>query len=427
MKKIFTFCLALVASVGMSYATFTNFEIDLRGQQLGGTSSEGGSKYLVIDGPTYNYEDEEPVSYNAYFTFANFNGTQHGYTNLTAAVPVEAGNYKLTLGACGYGSGAGTVKDATKAETLASFNQQIEPNTKCYHLNEAENIVVATFKVTADQTINITCGNYTPYIKLEKLEAQEFIVTFAAEGAEGTVPASQAVVEGENMTIPANRTLYKEGYTLTGWNDGTATYAPGASYAPTANVTLNAVFTENTANLLTATEVVNVKWDFQTGQGAPTLTLQNNTGFLIAQAVVGTTPLDVKLIIDATNGKCNNASWTDWCQVNTNTQFTVPSKAGIVLRAFTMHDPNGTLDGLAQTSYESNVASYTNAEASGTSLLVNNANTYYRWIEVTYPASSTTSVDNTAVGNKAVKILHEGQLLIERDGKVFNPAGIRVK
>lgn len=180
-------------------------------------------------------------------------------------------------------------------------------------------------------------------------------------------------------------------------------------------------------NLLTASENVTVKWNFQTGEGAPTLTLEKNTGFLIAQAVIGTTPLDVKLIIDATNGKCNNASWGDWCQVITGTKFTLPSKADMVLEVYANSNPNGTLDGSAQKSYESKVATYSTTNTSGSSLLENNEDTYYRWIQATYPASAATAINNTAVGNKAVKVLRDGILLIERDGKCINAFGQSIR
>jgi len=172
-KTIFTILFALAASVGMSWATPTadlskNIAIDLRSQQLGGTNTEGGSKYLIIDSENnYTYVDAEPDAYNAYFVFDNFNGSQHGYTNLLVTVPVEAGNYLLTLGGCKYGTGTGNVKSAT-SETLASFNQK---TAACYDADPVNNSVYLIFTVAAAQSITIDCGNYTPYFALKKMAA----------------------------------------------------------------------------------------------------------------------------------------------------------------------------------------------------------------------------------------------------------------
>lgn len=172
-KTIFTFLFVLAASVGMSWATPTadlskNIAIDLRSQQLGGDGSTGGSKYLIIDSENnYTYVDDEPAAYNAYFQFQNFNGTQHGYTNLVVTVPVQAGNYLLTLGGCQYGTGTGNVKSATN-ETLASFDQK---TAACFSGNPAQNSVSLIFTVAAAQNITINCGNWTPYFAIKKMAA----------------------------------------------------------------------------------------------------------------------------------------------------------------------------------------------------------------------------------------------------------------
>ncbi|MBR2168469.1 MAG: hypothetical protein IJ920_09220, partial [Paludibacteraceae bacterium] len=56
----------------------------------------------------------------------------HGYQNVEAVVPVEAGNYRLTVGACQYGT-PGNVMSETNAE-LASFNSNLGEGN-CYHNN----------------------------------------------------------------------------------------------------------------------------------------------------------------------------------------------------------------------------------------------------------------------------------------------------
>jgi len=61
-------------------------------------------------------------------------------------------------------------------------------------------------------------------------------------GNSGTLPATQsAVVAGSTFILPANPLTYA-GHTFVGWNDGTTTYQPGATYTMggSGNVTLSA-------------------------------------------------------------------------------------------------------------------------------------------------------------------------------------------
>ena len=483
-----------------------NIVIDLRGQQLGGTNTQGGSKYLIIDSENnYTYVDAEPAAYNAYFTFQNFNGSDHGYTNLVATVPVEAGNYKLTLGACGFGSGEGNVMSESSVE-LATFNQKLEQNNKCYHQNTAENIVVVIFNVPAAQNITIDCGNYTPYFSIEKMAAvptftdfainfqsdpynvisgakptgtviagsfhdnlhgyqnveatvptqagtyrltlgaceydsnagtvmsetnvelasldqnlgagkcyhnnttknivsvtftvdidqnitidcgqytpymklekiTAYHVVFALGEAEGVAPAAADVTIGESLTMPVNKTMYKEGYTLTGWSDGANTYAIGAEFTPTTDAVLTPVFTANAIAITDATEAVTVRWYFGKSNEAPEFAWQNNSGILVAQATVGGNPMDVRINIDATAGKFSNAGRADndkWAQVNATTILSFPGKADAVV----------TVE-----SYNNNPEHYAINAASGT--LTCNTNDYYSYLEVTYPAPAPTMI-----------------------------------
>ena len=360
-------------------------------------------------------------------------GDDHGYNNVVVTVPAEAGNYKVTIGACSYGNGAGNVTGSVSGE-LATFNQKLGDNM-CYHQSTTTNIVTVTFTVAASENIIVTCGQYTPYFKIEKLAVPMYTVTFVNEtaGVEGTVPAPIQVAAGSSITLPLNRTLYKEGYTLTAW-EGNTMFSPGTLFEPTGNTELKAAFAANASDFLTASSELTVTWDLQTGQGAPTLALEgaSGNGFLVAQTQ-GAIKADVKMSIDATatGSKCNNASWTDWCQVNANTAFSFPSKAGATVEALSMNEPlESKLDGVAYTNYsDSYVAEYTTTNTSGTSVLLNGLNTYYRWIKLTLPASSGTGID-TVTGNPSPvteKVLRDGQLFIIRDGHMYNALGAEVK
>ncbi len=298
----------------------------------------------------------------------SFHDGQHGYQNVEATVPVKAGKYRLTLGACGYGNGAGNVMSETNVE-LASFNQKLAENDKCYHQDPANNIVSMIFDVDQDQTITIDCGQYTPYMKLEAVTAYQ--VSFALSDAEGSVPAAVDVTVGEGITMPLNKTMYKEGYTLTGWSDGVNTYPIGESFTPANDVVLTPVFTANEADLLNASTDVNVKWYFGGDNGAPTTSYEGTSGLLVAQATIGDKTVDVKLAIDATSGKFAPQPTTEWAQVRVGTIFTYPYKEGMTVDVHT---------------YSGNETYYL-ADGNVTC----GTNDYYSFIEVTYPASAPTT------------------------------------
>jgi len=296
-----------------------------------------------------------------------YNDKLHGYQNVVATVPVEAGAYRLTLVACEFGNGAGNVMSETNVE-LASFNQNLGTGN-CYHNNPATNIVSMTFNVDADQHIVIDCGTYTPYMKLEKISA--YTVQFALGDAEGSAPAAVNVNVGEDITMPVNQTMYKAGYTLTGWTDGVSTYAIGEPFIPTSDALLTPVFTANAVAITEAAEEVTVRWYFGKSNNAPDFAWQNNNGFLIAQAIVGGNPIDVRLDVNATSGKFSNAGRDDqWAQVNSGTAFAYPYKEGMTVDVNT-YSGNETYD-----------------LAAGT--LTCNTNDYYSFIEVTYPAPAPT-------------------------------------
>ena len=294
----------------------------------------------------------------------------HGYQNVEAVVPVEAGNYRLTVGACQYGT-PGNVMSETNAE-LASFNSNLGEGN-CYHNNTAANIVSTIFTVDMDQTITINGGAYMPYMKLEKLLDNTYYINFEnAEGAIGTVPGEVAIAAGESWTIPANLTLYKEGYTFAGWSDGVNTYAPGDEFFPNAHGTLHAIYTANSVSIADAS-TINVKWYFGESNGAPSVTWNGVAGYLLAKGEVDGQMIDLKLDIDATSGKFHNAGRGDkWAQVNANTVFAFPSKEGAVVSVET-YSGNETYD-----------------LAAGT--LTCNTNDYYSYLEIVYPAPTTAVV-----------------------------------
>jgi hypothetical protein len=229
-----------------------------------------------------------------------------------------------------------------------------------------------------------------------------FNVTYSLGEVTGTVGIlPEGASHVTSVTIPVNKTLYKDGYTLTAWNDGTADHAIGSTFDITSDITLTPVFTANGASTYLGHNASTVTWDFQTKNGAPTWQLEGNTGVQVAQTTVGGSSIDVKLDIDATSGKLNNASWTDWAQFNAGTKLTVPVLNGAVVKLFTMNEGTGTtFGGSAADSYASNIFTYTATADGDLEVVAGTGVSYVRYISVTYPSETallTVSANNTEI------------------------------
>lgn len=319
-----------------------------------------------------------------------FHSTQHGWGNFSATVVVE-GPVKISMGTCNYG---GDVKVTNAAGTqVATFNTNT--GAGCYSTSNPT--VASTFYKGDATTLTISGGAYTPYIAVEKANAADlktdYKVTFSLGSvqAEGFLPTEETVEDGSSLTIPTNHSLYIEGKTLTGWTDGTNTYKAGDNMTVTANTTLTPVFKDNTKTLADRTSSVTLLWDFQRQNGAPYVAFEKNTGIFVTQATIDGETIDVKLDIDATSGKVNNYGWTDWCQWNGGTKFTIPSCKDAVVTIKGMYDFGAagktatTVDGSSDYTV-GNPLVYTVTSESGTiDIVIGNDGGYYRTIQTVLP------------------------------------------
>ncbi len=73
-------------------------------------------------------------------------------------------------------------------------------------------------------------------------------LSFDLDGADGTVPGSVTVTEGETVELPS-ADASKEHYAFSGWSDGTDTYQPGTAYKVLYDVKLTAVWTPDTYSI----------------------------------------------------------------------------------------------------------------------------------------------------------------------------------
>ena len=129
--------------------------------------------------------------------------------------------------------------------------------------------LMAVFGVNDDEEItyaatseNASVNPHTVYMRVEAMGSDEeyyysnviaitqagkptYTVNYNCDGGEGcpTEPVI-GIVHGNSITLASAPS--KTGYTFGGWNDGNTTYAAGASYTVTSNVTLTAQWTVNT-------------------------------------------------------------------------------------------------------------------------------------------------------------------------------------
>ena len=391
MKKLLRVFLTMVCLVGLlpAHATFKDIKLDLTGgnfftdTEKTDQSSVSFGIAIADDGSATRVAADD-ASANIVLS-GKYHSDEHGWGNFSAKVAVE-GPVKISMGTCAWG-GDVTIKDAG-GNVVGSFNTN---NGTCYHQNKTDNIASTIYKGEAT-TLTISGGNYTPYIAVEAVDPGSLVesktATFSLgnDADCGVAPAAITADEGTAITIPGNFTVYKEGYTLTGWTDGSNTVALGAEYTLSDNVTLTPVFTQNTNTLADRTEAVTLTWDFQRKNGAPTVGYQNATGIWVTQANIAGETIDVKIDFDTNNGgKIANDNWTDWCQMNGGTKFTIPSAKGAVvsMEAYGAITTT-TIDG--QSDYTSgNTISYAIASSAETIDIVIGDGSYYRYIKTVIP------------------------------------------
>ena len=147
----------------------------------------------------------------------------------------------------------------------------------------------------------------------------------AGDYASGTSPEATWVEEGDWFEIPRNTTLYYEGNTLAHWEDSKRdVYQIGERYpAKASNLRMFPVFEPNKFSLLHLNREATATWNFTQDDDAPTINYQKISGFLVTQLKMTaaemeeTARIDVKIDLDATNGKFDNTTdRTERIQIN---------------------------------------------------------------------------------------------------------------
>ena len=389
-KQLMFVLVLLLCGTMTSWADFKDFSVQVNNQDgtlltleeiaTQGTAFEFGVA-VAADGTVSRVAADDASSVA---TVSGKYHSDHGATGLKVVVPVD-GTVKITVGQCTYSSNAIKVTNSAGTEVVTKT-----PATACWK-NDHANITELYYTGEAT-TLTISGMGYCPYVAVEKSEAviNKYNIAYSL-GTEndvtGNVPATVTWTEGDTYAIPANYTLYKEGYTLTGWNDGASTVAIGAEYTPTTDVTMTPVFTHNTVSLADRKEPVTLKWNFRRDQGAPTVGWEGKPAQpWVTQATINGETIDVKMDVTTSPGKFNNGNWTDWCQMNNGTTLTIPSCKGAVVSMEAYSAPTTTtIDGQTDYTASGNTISYTVANTAETIDVVIGDGSYYKYVQTVLP------------------------------------------
>ena len=375
-----------VKSIYVEYTTeeqpagFRNIVADLT--QLQALATESDVYIKVAEDGTISQADNAEEA--AATLKGKWHGTAYGWSNFTATVPVE-GCVMITYATHDYGNDIIVTND--EGVEVAKLNTN-GPKWS----SDPSNVVVAYYRTNEPTTLHFSNANYNPYFAVEAIdpadlpaEVTEFTVTFETAGSdcEGTAPAAMTVLAGGAISIPVNYSLYKEGYTLTGWAD-TSVHAIASQLTVESDVTLTPVFTKNEVSLSDRTQAVTAIYTLSGYNDYPKYNYQGNTGIIVAQATVNGKTIDVKADVDATSGKfAYNGS--GWHQVNTGTKVTVPSCKGATIAVTTYNDATSvTFNGTAGTA-EENTATFTATTDDATVEIAQVSNNYWSSLTITLP------------------------------------------
>lgn len=329
-----------------------------------------------------------------------WHGTQYGWANFTATVPVQ-GCVKITLGGSNYGSGEMVVTNAEGIE-VAKIDHHIGA---MWSASSPENVAVGYYRTNEPTTLNFSMADYLPYFAVEAIapedlpaEVTKYNITFAAGECTGTAPKALEIEAGQKFNAPKNYFLYKEGSTLTGWNDGTKTYAIGEEITPEADMTLTAQFTANEVSLADRTAAVTVTFPLDGYNDNPQHKIEGAKGIIVTQATVNGKTIDVKADVDATSGKFV-ANGTGWHQVNNGTKVTVPSAKDAVISVKTYQNANALKFGETAATAEADPATYTATADDATLVIEQTGNGYWSNLSITLPAVSTSKTEYYVAGS----------------------------
>lgn len=176
-------------------------------------------------------------------------------------------------------------------------------------------------------------------------EKPTYYITYkGGPNATGAAPKAVWIEEGDDFTIPENRTLYYEGHTLDYWipesnsDDQETTETPkhyeiNSTYtAEDKDLVLYPVFKTNEFNIFDIEKETTATWHFARKAGAPDIDYQKVNGILVTQVENNEKKkIDLKIdligkdVENGKNGKFNNLSKDDRIQINQGSIISFPA------------------------------------------------------------------------------------------------------
>ena len=182
---------------------------------------------------------------------------------------------------------------------------------------------IVEFEITTHSDIEICFREKSTY----------YITYKGGPNATGAAPKAALVEEGDYFTIPENRTLYYEGYTLDCWKpeissdaQETTEYKIGSTYTAEAkDLVLYPVFKANEFNIFDIDKETTATWHFARKDGAPDIDYQKVDGILVTQVENNGKKIDLKLDLIGKKGKFNNLSKDSRIQINQGSIISFPA------------------------------------------------------------------------------------------------------
>lgn len=293
-------------------STFAGFSWDFStGSQLLGSQQSDFVTGVIIDDKGEIHLVPEGDRSSSIDIKTQWHDPQHGYLGILATVPVD-GPVIVTIGNCQYNTGTKFTITASNGQSWDLF-----PADNCYHEDRSNNFVrleyiggptVLTIKSEPGKDL------YVPYLSVvDANTAKVKFVNKYPKTLRGTVPEETEVNEAHQAFIPYNNTLYREGWTVTGWEDSETgdKYELGRNYTFYQPTTLYPIMTLNEKEVTDTDHPLTVTWPFDLLDGAPVIKLHDsNSDPLTMTYVQGVdvegSLVDVPLVMNATLGKVDN-------------------------------------------------------------------------------------------------------------------------
>ena len=292
--------------------------------------AEKGSGYTYnLNKSNWRQEEHELISIEK-GAYKNKHGWEIPAGGTIKIKVAEQAVIKLTT--CNAGdNGTITVTD-DNGNTIGSLDSRLDPDGTEISLNYDEG---------TPTTLTFTMSSKTYIHLIEHINFKPVYVSFSFPNAkiEGKVPETMVANKDNEATMPTNALFYREGWTFDGWTDGENIYEGGKTYAFQKDVTLTPKMHENETDLTDTNEKVSLQWDFDWTK-APELAVTNDQVVYTKKASINGQDVDVKLQIDASNGRIDNTDarinalkdGAEGALVANNTKFTIPAVHGMEVK-----------------------------------------------------------------------------------------------